>query len=159
MSPSTTHPHQRYGVSGYQEDLDAPEDAEVVAWSCDLLRFGQSFGLVSNRGLGGPDEFSFTDTARGEEFCAAARALHPDAAHPEDVLVAELVTIRQMNSLDRVAYCLDEDRFEELGEHRLAEPGLTPEQVRRVLAREFADRHPRIWDRARSAMVPVLPGG
>ena len=159
MPLPTSHPHQRYSVSGYQEDLDAPEDAEDVAWSCDLLRFGQSFGLVSNRGRGGADEYSFTDAVHGEEFCAAARALHPGAEHPEDVLVAELVTIRQLNSLDRVAYCLRGDRFEERGEHRLAEPGLTLEQVRRLLAAECADRRPRVWDPARSAMVPVLPEG
>jgi hypothetical protein len=155
--PSISHPHQRYSVSGYQEDPDAPEDAEVVAWSCDLLRYGQSFGLVGNRGLGGGNDYSFTDTAHGEEFCAAARALHPEAARPEDVLVGELVTIRQMNALDQVAYCLEGDRFEELGEHRVAEPGLTLEQVRQVLVRDFAGRRPRLWDRARSAMVPVLP--
>lgn len=159
MPPSIDHPHQRYSVSGYQEDPDAPEDAEVVAWSCDLLRFGQSFGLVGNRGLGGANDYSFTDAGRGEEFCAAARALHPGAAHPEDVLVDELVTIRQMDSLDRIAYCLEGGRFEELGEHRLAEPGLTLGQVRRWLAEDFADRRPRVWDRARSAMVPVLPEG
>ncbi|MFD0485317.1 hypothetical protein ACFQ46_22195 [Kineococcus sp. GCM10028916] len=152
-----SHPHQRYSISGYQEDPDAPEDALEVAWSCDLLRFGQSFGLVSDDGTGGANRYSFTDTAHGEEFCAAARELHPAARHPEDRLVAELVTIRQMNSLDQVAYCLDDDRFEELGEHRVAETGRTFEEVRTWLATEFAGRAPRIWDRNASAMVPVAP--
>lgn len=152
-----SHPHQRYSISGYQEDPDAPEDALEVAWSCDLLRFGQSFGLVTGDGTGGANRYSFTDTVHGEEFCSAARGLHPAAEHPEDVLVEELVTIRQMNSLDQVAYCLDDDRFEELGEHRVAEPGRSFEEVRRWLATEFADRRPRIWDRSRSEMVPVQP--
>jgi hypothetical protein len=151
----TSHPHQRYSISGYQEDPDAPEDALVVAWSCDLLRFGQSFGLVSNDGTGAANRYSFTAIGYGEEFCSAARDLHPTAEHPEDVLVDELVTIRQMNSLDQVAYCLDGDRFEERGEHRVAEPGRSLDDVRRWLAEEFPDRNPRIWDRNSNAMVPV----
>lgn len=155
--PLSIAPHQRYSISGYQEDPDAPQDALEVAWSCDLLRFGQSFGLVSNEATGGANRYSFTHSGYGEEFCTAARELHPAAEHPEDVLVAELVTIRQLNSLDQVAYCLDDDRFEDLGEHRVAEPGESFEQVRRMLATEFADRRPRIWDRNASAMVPVPP--
>jgi hypothetical protein len=151
------HPLQRYSVSGYQEDLDAPEDAEVVAWSCDLLRYGQSFGLVSNHGLGTANDYTFTDAGHGAEFCAAARERHPAAEHPEDVLVEELITIRQLNSLDQVAYCLDGDRFEELGEHRLAEAGKSFAEVHRELSVEFADRNPRIWDRDTSEMVPVPP--
>ena len=156
MPLPVSHPHQRYSVSGYRED----ELDERVSWSCDLLRHGQSFGLVAHDGAGGgANRYTFTDAARGEEFLAAARALHPAAAAPADVLVDELLTVRQMNALDQVAYCFDEDRFEELGEHRVADPGLTFEQVRELLATRYAAHHPRIWDRGRSAMVPVVPAG
>ncbi|WP_432489596.1 hypothetical protein [Kineococcus sp. SYSU DK018] len=154
MALPTSHPHQRYSISGYQEH----PTPDGISWSCDLLRHGQSIGLVTSTGRGTPDAYSFTDTARGEEFLTAAHDLHPDQPHPEDVLVDELITIRQMNALDQVAYCLDGDRFEELGEHRLAAPGLTFEQVRAALAAEHAARHPRIWDKTRSAMVPVTAG-
>lgn len=150
-----SHPHQRYSISGYQEE-ELP-DGEV-RWSCDLLRYGQSFGLVGNQGSGAQNDYSFTDTARGEEFCSAAAELHPAAEHPEDVLVDELVMIRSLNALDQVAYCLAEDRFEEFGEHRLAEPGMTFAQVRRELATKYAGRNPRIWDKGSSSMVPVPPG-
>ncbi|NAZ86009.1 hypothetical protein GTR00_07855 [Kineococcus sp. T90] len=152
----TSHPHQRYGVAGYRE---SEEPDGRVEWSCDLLRHGQGFGLVSDDGRGGDHRYAFTDAARGEEFRTAARGLHPGAAAPEDVLVDELITIRQMNALDRVAYCFAEDRFEELGEHRLAPPGMDVEQVRAALAAEHADRSPRVWDRTRSAMVPVTGPG
>ncbi|WP_432562101.1 hypothetical protein [Kineococcus sp. SYSU DK003] len=155
MSPlPISHPHQRYSISGYQEEELA--DA-AVAWSCDLLRYGQSFGLVTDHGHGEGADFTFTDSGYGAEFLAAARELHPGAAHPADVLVGELATIRQMNSLDQVAYCLEGDRFEELGEHRLAEPGRTFADVRRELAARYPDGGPRIWDRNVSAMVPVHP--
>lgn len=149
-----SHPHQRYSISGYQEEELA--DGSVV-WSCDLLRYGQSFGLVGHRGGPGGNDYTFTDSARGEEFCAAARDLHPGAEHPEDVLVEALVTIRSLNALDQVAYCLREDRFEEFGEHRLADPGRTFADVRRDLATRFAGQDPRIWDKGSSAMVPVPP--
>ncbi|WP_432492181.1 hypothetical protein [Kineococcus auxinigenes] len=155
MPLPASHPHQRYSVSGYQER----PSGDGFAWSCDLLRHGQSFGLVSDDGRGGSADFTFTDTARGEEFLAAARRLHPDADRPADVLVDELITVRQMNALDQVAYCFEEDRFEESGEHRLAEPGLTFEQVRETLATRYAERRPRVWDRNRSAMVPVTGAG
>ncbi|MGI4893762.1 MAG: hypothetical protein ACRYF3_01460 [Janthinobacterium lividum] len=153
MSLPASHPHQRYSISGYQEQEQPPGDD--VAWSCDLLRHGQSFGLVSNAGGTTADDYAFTDSARGAEFRTAARALHPTRTRPEDVLVDELITIRQLNALDQVAYCVDGDRFEELGEHRLADPGLSVEQVRSDLATRYAGRNPRIWDRTRSAMVPV----
>jgi len=149
-----THPHQRYSVTGYREE-ETPE-GELV-WSADLLRYGQSFGLVGNRGEGGPDDFTFTDENYGSEFVTAARELHPDVDRPSDVLVDELVMIRALNSLDQVAYCLAGDEFEEFGEHRLAEPGVSFTEVRRELATRFADRSPRIWDKNCSAMVPVLP--
>ena len=151
MSLPTSHPYQRYSTSGYQEQ----SSHDGVAWSCDLLRHGQSFGLVSNDGRGGANAYAFTDTARGEEFQDAARRLLPEEARPEDVLVDKLITVRQMNALDQVAYCFDDDRFDDLGEHRLAEPGLTFGQVREMLATRHAERHPRIWDRTRSEMVPV----
>ncbi|NIZ90550.1 hypothetical protein [Kineococcus rubinsiae] len=153
MSLPSSHPLQRYSVNGYQE---AASD-EGVAWSCNLLRHGQSFGLVSNEGRGGVNDYAFTDSARGEEFLAAAAGLFPDDAHPADTLVARVITIRQFNALDQIAYCLDDDRFDDLGEHRLAEPGSSFEQVRAELATRFAGRHPRIWDRSRSEMVPVDP--
>ncbi|MCI2238233.1 hypothetical protein MO973_28090 [Paenibacillus sp. TRM 82003] len=143
MPVPVSHPHQRYSVSGYRED----ESGGRVAWSCDLLRHGQSFGLVAHDGGDGGNRYTFTDEARGEEFLAA------------DVLVDELITVRQMNSLDQVAYCFAEDRFEESGEHRVADPGLTFEQVRELLATRYPEHHPRIWDKARSAMVPVTPAG
>ena len=149
-----SHPLQRYSVSGYQE-TELPSGA--VAWSANLLRYGQSFGLVTDRGDGGPCEWTFTDGPRGEEFLAAAAGLHPGADDPGGALVEQLVTVRQMNSLDQVAYCLDDDRFEELGEHRVAETGRSFEEVRSWLATEFAGRAPRIWDRNASAMVPVPP--
>ncbi|WP_432515291.1 hypothetical protein [Kineococcus sp. SYSU DK001] len=149
-----SHPLQRYSISGYRES-DLPSGA--VSWSANLLRYGQSFGLVSDDGLGGPCGWTFTDGGYGEEFLAAAAALHPGAEHPGDVLVEQLITIRQLNSLDQVAYCLEGDRFEELGEHRLAEPGRSFPQVRRDLATRCADRNPRIWDKSVSAMVPVRP--
>ncbi|GAB3274847.1 hypothetical protein GCM10027586_21620 [Kineococcus gypseus] len=152
MPLPASHPHPRYGVSGYRED----EVDGRMSWSCELLRHGQGFGLVGGED-DGPHRYTFTDEARGEEFLAAARALHPDAAAPADVLVDELLTVRQMNALDQVAYCFDEDRFEESGEHRVADPGLTFEQVRELLATRYAAHHPRVWDRTRSAMVPVAP--
>ncbi|WP_432505248.1 hypothetical protein [Kineococcus arenarius] len=155
MPLPTSHPHQRYSVSGYREQ----PSGDGFAWSCDLLRHGQSFGLASDDGRGGGVDLTFTDTARGEEFLVAARSLHPHEERPADVLIDELITIRQMNALDQVAYCFEEDRFEERGEHRLAEPGLTFEQVRETLATRYAARHPRIWDRNRSAMVPVTGDG
>lgn len=154
MSLPSSHPLQRYSINGYQE---APS-GDGVAWSCNLLRHGQSFGLVSNEGRGGANDYAFTDTARGEEFLAAAHELFPDDGEPEDTLVARVITIRQFNALDQVAYCLDDDRFDDLGEHRLAEPGSSFEQVRTELATRSAGRHPRIWDKGRSAMVPVEPG-
>ena len=149
-----SHPHQRYSVAGYREQ----PDGEVIAWSCELLRHGQSIGLVSNDGRGGANTYAFTEHARGQEFRAAAARLHPDRPEPQDRLVDELITIRQMNALDQVAYCFAEDRFEDLGEHRLADPGLTFEQVREALATRFAERRPRIWDKRASAMVPVSAG-
>ncbi|WP_369055575.1 hypothetical protein [Kineococcus terrestris] len=151
----TSHPHQRYSVRGYQEQEHPAGDG--FSWSCELLRHGQSFGLVSDEGRGGEFRYAFTDSARGEEFCEAARALHPDAERPADRLVDELLTARQMDALDQVAYCFAEDRFEETGEHRLADPGLSLEQVRHALATEHPERNPRVWDRSVSAMVPVLP--
>lgn len=156
MSLPASHPHQRYSVAGYQE-REEPDGR--VDWSCDLLRHGQSFGLVGDDGRGGAYRYAFTDTARGEEFRTAARGLHPAAQVPEDVLVDELITVRQMNALDRVAYCFAEDRFEERGEHRLAAPGLSLAQVREQLAAEHAGRSPRVWDPSRSAMVPVTGPG
>ncbi|WP_380176471.1 hypothetical protein ACFEMC_11550 [Kineococcus sp. DHX-1] len=147
-----SHPLQRYSVSGYQE---AELPSGTVAWSANLLRYGQGFGLVTDHGDGRPAEWTFTDAGYGKEFLAAAAALHPDADDPGAVLVDQLVTVRQMNSLDQVAYCLDDDAFEARGEHRLADPGLTFLQVRRDLAERFPDRNPRIWDKNASAMVPV----
>ncbi|WP_337060185.1 hypothetical protein [Kineococcus sp. G2] len=155
MPVPVSHPHQRYSVSGYREE----ESGGRVAWSCDLLRHGQSFGLVAHDGGDGGNRYTFTDDARGEEFLTAARGLHPRAAAPADALVDELITIRQMNALDQVAYCFAEDRFEETGQHRVADPGLTFEQVRELLATRYAERGPRVWDRSRSAMVPVAPAG
>ncbi|GAA0320668.1 hypothetical protein [Kineococcus aurantiacus] len=149
-----SHPHQRYSVSGYQE-TDLPSGA--VAWSVNLLRYGQGFGLATDHGLGGPVDWAFTDSGYGREFLTAAAELHPGAANPGDVLVEELITIRQLNALEEVAYCLDDDRFEERGEHRVAEPGRSFLDVRRELASRFADRNPRIWDKSVSAMVPVAP--
>ncbi|NAZ75377.1 hypothetical protein GTQ99_08070 [Kineococcus sp. T13] len=155
MPLPVSHPHQRYSVTGYQEqDTD-----DGVRWSCELLRHGQSIGLVGGDDAGGPDHYTFPDPARGEEFLAAARALHPAAQRPGDVLVEELVTFRMLNSLDQVAYCFAEDRFEETGGYRLAEPGRTSAQVREELAAQHAERRPRVWDRNLSQMVPVLPQG
>ncbi|PRY18358.1 hypothetical protein [Kineococcus rhizosphaerae] len=156
MALPISHPHQRYSVSGYQE-TELPDGA--VAWSVGLLRYGQSFGMATDHGRGGPVDWTFTDSTHGQEFLTAAAGLLPDAEHPADVLVEQLITIRQLNSLDQVAYCFDGDRFEESGGHRLAEPGRSFAEVRRELAAEHADRNPRIWDRSVSAMVPVTPEG
>jgi hypothetical protein len=147
-----SHPLQRYSVSGYQE-TDLPSGA--VAWSANLLRYGQSFGLVTDHGDGRPCDWTFTDDGYGAEFLAAAAGLHPDAEDPGAVLVDRLVTIRALNSLDQVAYCLDGDAFEERGEHRLADPGRTFLEVRRDLAALGPGRNARIWDKGASAMVPV----
>ncbi len=74
-----SHPLQRYSVSGYQE---AELPSGTVAWSANLLRYGQGFGLVTDHGDGRPAEWTFTDAGYGEEFLAAAAALHPDADDP-----------------------------------------------------------------------------
>ncbi|MEZ0493631.1 hypothetical protein AB2L28_15435 [Kineococcus sp. TBRC 1896] len=152
MALPISHPLQRYSVSGYRE-TDLPSGG--FAWSADLLRHGQSFGMVTDHGDGRACDWAFTDDGYGAEFLAAAADLHPGATDPGGVLVEQLVTIRQMNSLDQVAYCLDDDAFEERGEHRLADPGRTFLEVRRDLAERFGDRNPRIWDKNASAMVPV----
>ncbi|MEZ0163732.1 hypothetical protein AB2L27_03000 [Kineococcus sp. LSe6-4] len=152
MVVPVSHPLQRYSVSGYQE-TDLPTGA--VAWSANLLRHGQGFGLVTDHGDGRPCEWAFTDEGYGREFLAAAAGLHPGAGDPGGVLVDQLLTIRQLNALDQVAYCLEGDAFEERGEHRLADPGRTFLQVRRDLAEQHPGQNPRIWDKNASAMVPV----
>lgn len=151
MARPPQHPYERYAITDYREDDTA--DGDTAAWDCDLHRHGQRIAHVSSDGS--TVRFSFDDPTHEAEFARAAVRQFPGYSHPADVLVQRLITNRQMGVLDEIAYCFAEDRFDELGEHRLAGPGLTFDQVRDALADLPAERGARIWDRSVGDMVRV----
>ena len=106
------------------------------AWSCEILKDGVLIGTAENDGDGGCNMYDFTNRADQAAMEAHAKATLGDEIEVLDEFVVNLTVTFEMNRMRTVAFILDGDDFDNMGQfrqvqvrsHRRDGPGATAEQ-------------------------------
>ena len=114
-------------------------------------------GTAENDGDGGCNMYDFTNRADQAAMEAHAKATLGDEIEVLDEFVVNLTVTFEMNRMRTVAFILDGDDFDNMGQFRKFKSGVTVETARAQLLSNPAtqDKHPKIWDKTVSAFVPV----
>jgi hypothetical protein len=127
------------------------------AFSCDILKDGKRIGFAENSGRGGCNTYQFPKQADQDEMTSHAMATLGDQFEVLDLLVVNLTVAAEMNRMRKVAFIIDGDDFDGLGQYRTFKSGVTPEMARQALLGHpsYKDKHPKMWDKKVGAFVAV----
>lgn len=138
-------------------NLSTTPTSRGEAWSCEVLKDGVLIGTAENSGRGGCNNYYFPNRADETDMAAHAKAVLGDEFEVLDTFVVNLTIVAQMNRMRCVAFILDGDDFDTLGQYNKFPARVTVEQAKQALLTnpKSKDKHPKIWDKNVGGFVSI----
>jgi hypothetical protein len=158
MTTTTEHTESpTYTVRNYK----GHDTNDGVAFAVDIHKDGTFVGTAENDGCGGCNRYRFRSRDEQVAFVAYAKAhVDPGVTFEHDdwyleSLIAPANRAAELNRKRCVVFVLEEDYFDATGAYRTFPAKVTRERATAELRTRYADKHPKIWDKATSTFVTV----